>query len=94
MFGIRPIGKLKTTKRPAELYETTLAASELSGVTIICGADAIEVPAFTGFFEAQPEIKIAAVNRSNGANNFMVTVKRAKKRRSIHVSVMIVSLCS
>jgi hypothetical protein len=39
-LGIWPTGKLSTTKRPVVLYETTLAVSELSGVTTVCEATA------------------------------------------------------
>jgi len=42
-LGIWPTGKLSTTKRPEALYETTLAVSELSGVTMGCGATAAGV---------------------------------------------------
>jgi hypothetical protein len=45
-------------------------------------------------WEAQPEIKIPAINRHMNTDNFMGVVKPLAARRSIHDSVIIVSPCS
>lgn len=75
------------------LYAATLAVSEASGLTIVFdAAPAGEALACTAFFEAQPVANIPVSNNASSVNDFMAIVKRVVMRRSIHVSVMIVSL--
>jgi hypothetical protein len=45
-------------------------------------------------WEAQPDIKIPAINRHTNTDNFIGVVKPLAARRSIHDSVIIVSPCS
>jgi hypothetical protein len=88
-LGIWPGGKLSTTKRPAALYETTLALSELSGVTMVCGATAAGVARLAlgaGRGPRQPAANIPTITSVNGVSDFMATVKRVPARRSIQDS--------
>src|SRR4051812_19672498 len=82
------MGKLKTAKRPVELYEMTRAVSELSGVTIVGVAAAGAGTLRTGaaLCQMQPESKThPPSNKINGAC-FIAIVKRPASRRSIGVS--------
>jgi hypothetical protein len=72
------------------LYETTLALSELSGVTMVCGATAAGVARLAlgaGRGPRQPAANIPTIITSvNGVSDFMATVKRVPARRSIQDS--------
>ena len=88
--------------RPTSLYKTTLAVSDVSGVTIGRGAVFEALLALDGFglegeadlCQAHPAKSNPANNSVNGAYRFISTVKHLAAQWSIHVSVRIVSLCS